>query len=165
MCGQDISLTETPVEAEEKKVFDMYIKKHASGRTAVVSILQDIQRHQGYVSEAAVRYVSSCLGIPASQVFSIITFYGAFSLTPQGRNHVHVCQGTACHIRGGAQVSEHIERTLKIKPGDTTRDGTFSLHRVRCLGCCALAPVVKVNSDIYANVSQNQLSSILELYK
>ena len=159
------------MEAEDKKIFDGYIKKHASGkknatgRTAVISILQDIQRSQGYVSEAALRYVSSCLGIPASQVFSVITFYGAFSLTPQGRNHVHVCQGTACHIRGGAQVAEHIERTLKIKPGDTTQDGKFSLHRVRCLGCCALAPVVKINSDIYATVSQNQISSILELYK
>ena len=164
MCGQDISLTETAVEAEDKKVFDGYIKKHKSGRTAVISILQDIQRHQGYVSEAAVRYVSSCLGIPASQIFSVITFYGAFSLTPQGRNHVHVCQGTACHIRGGAHVAEHIARTLKIQPGDTTKDRKFSLHRVRCLGCCALAPVVKVNSDVYATVSQNQISSILELY-
>jgi NADH-quinone oxidoreductase E subunit len=153
------------VEEEDKKVFDRYIKKHGSGRTAVISILQDIQRHQGYVSEAAVRYVSSSLCIPASQIFSVITFYGAFSLTPQGRNQVHVCQGTACHIRGGGKVAEHIERTLKIQPGDTTRDGKFSLHRVRCLGCCALAPVVKVNSDVYANVSQNQLSSILELYK
>ena len=164
MCGQDISLTETGVEAEDKKDFDRYIKKHKSSRTAVISILQDIQRHQGYVSEAAVRYVSSCLGIPASQVFSVITFYGAFSLTPQGRNHVHVCQGTACHIRGGAQVAEQIARTLKIQPGDTTKDSKFSLHRVRCLGCCALAPVVKVNSDVYATVSQNQISSILELY-
>ena len=62
-------------------------------------------------------------------------------------------------------MAEHIERTLKIKPGDTTQDGKFSLHRVRCLGCCALAPVVKINSDIYATVSQNQISSILELYK
>jgi NADH-quinone oxidoreductase E subunit len=165
MCGQDIYLTETDVEAEDKKVFDRYIKKHGSGRAAVIGILQDIQRHQGYVSQEAARYVSSSLGIPASQVFSVLTFYGAFSLTPQGRNQVHVCQGTACHIRGGGKVAEHIERTLKIQPGDTTRDGTFSLHRVRCLGCCALAPVVKVNSDVYANVSQNQLSSILELYK
>jgi NADH-quinone oxidoreductase subunit E len=158
-------LMEVAVEAEDKKVFDGYIRKHKSSRTAVISILQDIQRLQGYVSEAAVRYVSSCLGIPASQVFSIITFYGTFSLTPQGRNHVHVCQGTACHIRGGAQVAEHIARKLKIQPGNTTQDGKFSLHQVRCLGCCALAPVVKVNSDVYAAVSQNQISSILELYK
>jgi NADH-quinone oxidoreductase subunit E len=158
-------LTEVGVEAEDKKVFDGYIRKHKSSRTAVISILQDIQRLQGYVSEAAVRYVSSCLGIPASQVFSVITFYGTFSLTPQGRNHVHVCQGTACHIRGGANLTEHIARKLKIQPGDTTQDGKFSLHQVRCLGCCALAPVVKVNSDVYAAVSQNQISSILELYK
>ena len=152
------------MEAEDKKVFDEYIKKHKSSGNAVVSILQDIQQHQGYVSEAAIRYVSSCLGIPASQVFSVVTFYGTFSLTPQGRNHVHVCQGTACHIRGGGNLAEHISRKLKVQPGDTTKDRKFSFHRVRCLGCCALAPVVKVNSDVYANVSQDQLSSILELY-
>ncbi|MEI6126997.1 MAG: NADH-quinone oxidoreductase subunit NuoE [Pseudomonadota bacterium] len=152
------------MEAEEKKIIDGFIKKHAAVRNAVIGILQDIQQHQGYVSEAAVRYVSSRLAIPASQVFSVVTFYGTFSLTPQGRNHVHVCQGTACHIKGGAKVGENMARKLKIKPGETTADGKFSLHQVRCLGCCALAPVVKVNSDIYASVSQDQLSSILELY-
>jgi len=159
-----VLLKEKAVKAEDKKIFDACIKKNKSGRNAAIAVMQDIQQRLGYVPEEAVRYVSGRLGVPASQVFSVVTFYGAFSLTPQGRNHIQVCQGTACHIRGGGRIAGKIERTLKIRTGETTADGAFTLQRVRCLGCCALAPVVKVNSDVHAAVSQDHLSSILELY-
>ncbi len=148
-----------------KTIIDKLIKKHKPGENAVVSIFQDVQEQQGYLSEDAIRYVSEKLEIPVSRAFSVATFYSAFSLTPLGRNRVHVCLGTACHIKGADNIAGRISRQLKIKPGETTGDRKFSLHKVRCLGCCALAPVVKVNDDTYAGVSQDQVVSVLEKYR
>lgn len=152
------------MDADTTKKIEKIIRKHKASRTAVIGILQDIQREDGFLSEAAITYVSKRLGIPPSRAFAVATFYGAFSLTPQGRNRIHVCQGTACHIRGGGNLADHLSRTLRIQTGETTKDMKFSLHKVRCLGCCALAPVVKVNDDIHANVAQQQIPSILENY-
>lgn len=152
------------MDAATTKVFEKIIKKHKASRKAVIGILQDIQQEQGFLSEAAIRYVSKRIDMPPSRAFAVATFYSAFSLTPQGRNRIQVCHGTACHIRGGGHLAEHMSRTLRIQTGETTKNMKFSLHKVRCLGCCALAPVVKVNNDIHANVSQQQIPSILENY-
>ena len=152
------------MDAGEKKLIDRVVKKHKAGKSAVVAVFQDVQEDMGWLSENVVRYVGGKLEIPASQAFSVATFYSAFSLKPQGRNRIHVCSGTACHIKGAENIAAGITRHLKIEPEQTTGDGKFSLHKVRCLGCCALAPVVKVNSDTYADMSQEQVPSVLEKY-
>jgi NADH:ubiquinone oxidoreductase subunit E len=152
------------VEAGEKKIIDKVIKKHKAGSSPVVSIFQDIQELKGYLSEYAVRYVSEKLGISASQAFSVATFYSAFSLIPQGRNRIQICLGTACHIKGAENIAGRITRHLNLNPGETTKDGKFSFKKVRCLGCCALAPVLKVNNETYANMSQERISAVLEKY-
>ena len=153
------------MDAGIKNAVDKFIRTHKAAGNAVVSVFQDIQKKQGYLSEELIRYVSQKLAIPASRAFSVATFYSAFSLTPQGRNRIQLCSGTACHIKGAENISESLSRKLNIQPGETTEDGKFSINKVRCLGCCALAPVVKVNDDTYANVAQDSVASILEKYR
>jgi NADH:ubiquinone oxidoreductase subunit E len=100
-----------------------------------------------------------------SRVYSIATFYNSFSLTPRGKHIIQVCSGTACHVKGGYQILQALERMLKIKSGDTTEDKLFSLEDVRCLGCCGLAPVITINEDLYGSVTQSKLPKILECYQ
>ena len=153
------------MEAVKQKIYSKAVKKHKSANNAVMAVLQDIQNEEGYLSEDAIRFVSAELKVPVSRVFAVATFYSAFSLVPQGRNRIQVCLGTACHIKGAENISGRLTRALGVEPGQTTEDRKFSLHKVRCLGCCALAPVVKINEDTYANVSQEQIESVLEKYK
>jgi NADH:ubiquinone oxidoreductase subunit E len=100
-----------------------------------------------------------------SRVFSVATFYKAFSLTPRGEHQIHVCTGTACHVRGAPLVLGQLERDLEITGGETTEDLKFSLDTVRCVGCCSLAPVVRIDEDTFGNVTQRQMSRILKKYK
>lgn len=153
------------MDAGQKKIIDKVIKKHKAAGNAVVGVLQDIQEKQGYLSEDAVRYVSERLKIPSSQAFAVVTFYSAFRLTPPGRNRIQVCTGTACHIKGAENIVACITRQLDIKPDGTTADRQFSMHKVRCLGCCALAPVVKVQENIHADMLQEQVPHMLEKYR
>jgi len=153
------------VAADTTAVIDKVIRRHRAAPGSLIAILQDIQQQQGHLSETAIRHVSNRLDIPPGQAFAVATFYGGFSLTPLGKNRIQVCHGTACHIRGSEQITEQVTRELQISPGQTSPDGMFSLHKVRCLGCCALAPVVKVNEAVHATVSRQQVKSILERYK
>ena len=153
------------MESHEKKNIDASIKKHTAAERALIAVFQDIQNLHGYLSEEAVRYVAEKLSVPSSRAFAVATFYSAFSLTPRGRNTIQVCQGTACHIKGAGRIAERIKDDLHIETDGRTRDGRFSLQTVRCLGCCALAPVVKVNNDIHADTTQNRIPAILEKYK
>ena len=100
-----------------------------------------------------------------SRVYSIATFYNSFSLVPRGKYVVRVCMGTACHVRGGHQILQSLERMLEIKSGGTTEDMKFSLEDVRCLGCCGLAPVITINDDLYGSVTQAKLPKILKRYQ
>ena len=152
------------MEPAEKKSIDASIKKYKASAQALIAVFQDVQKLKGYLSEEAVRYVAGQLAVAPSRAFAVATFYSAFSLNPRGRNTIHVCLGTACHIKGGGRIAERISRSLHLQPEGTTKDGRFSLHTVRCLGCCALAPVVKVNEDIHADTTQDRLSAILENY-
>lgn len=143
------------------KTLDRIIKRHGKSGAAVVAVCQDVQDRFGYIPERAVRLISERLRVPASRVFSVVMFYSAFTLTPQGRSRVQVCLGTACHIKGGGLVADRVERELSLRPGETTRDGSFSFHTVRCLGCCALAPVMKINNAVYAEVTPERVPEFL----
>ena len=130
----------------------------------LVSILQDIQAEYNYLPEEVLVEVSQALGAPLSQVYSVATFFKAFSLEPRGRYLINVCLGTACHVRGAVKVLEAIERELDIKAGGTTKDLKFTLETVNCVGCCALGPVVIIGGEYYGQMKTDKVKALLENY-
>jgi NADH-quinone oxidoreductase subunit E len=131
----------------------------------LIMILQAIQRQYNHLPRPALSYLSEKIDIPLSRIYGVGTFYSTFSLEPRGRNIVSVCLGTACHVRGGEKVREKIEETLGICNGETTQDKRFTLESVRCIGCCSLGPVVKVNEDIHGRISADEIKKTLERYE
>jgi len=131
----------------------------------LIPILQRAQQKDGYISEQRVREIARFLKISENQIYGVASFYSQFRFTPPGRNSIHVCLGTACHVRGGQILLEAVQRELGIAPGQTSADGRFDLQRVACLGCCALAPVVRVNDDIHSRVTVTRLKEILSAYE
>lgn len=130
-------------------------------RRHLIDILQDIQSRQGYLSQEPMQAVADFLDVPAVSVWGVATFYNQFRLTPPGRKPVRVCMGTACHLAGGQLVLEALARELKIEVGATSEDREFSLERVACIGCCALAPVVTIGDDIYPKMTPPKVEEVL----
>ncbi len=131
-------------------------------RDQLIPVLQKIQETQGYISKNAVQIIGKKLNIPASKIFGVATFYNQFRFQPLGKYHIQICRGTACHVKGSFGIMETLTQELKIKPGQTTRDGLFSLEVVACLGACSLAPVVNINGEFYANMSGPRLLALLK---
>ena len=130
----------------------------------LVSILQDIQAEYNYLPKEALVELSQALGAPLSQVYSVATFFKAFSLEPRGRHLINVCLGTACHVRRAVRVLEAIERELDIKASKTTKDLKFTLETVNCVGCCALGPVVIIDGEYYGQMKTDKVKALLENY-
>jgi len=131
----------------------------------LIMMLQEIQRRYNYVPTPALTYLSTSIGIPLSQIYGVATFYSTFSLEPRGRNIVSICLGTACHVRGGEKIREKLEESLNIEDGETTEDMRFTLESVRCIGCCSLGPVVKINEDTHGRIAYAEVDKILEKYE
>jgi len=131
----------------------------------VIMILQEIQRCYNYLPKPALEYLSQKIGIPLSRIYGVARFYSTFSLEPRGKNIVSICLGTACHVRGAERIRERIENELRISDGETTEDKSFTLESVRCVGCCSLGPVVKINEEVHGQVSSDQVTQILKQYK
>lgn len=136
-----------------------------AGRDSLIPILQQVQEAQGYLSRQAVISIGRHLTLPASKIFGVATFYNQFRFQPQGRYHIQICRGTACHVKGSAAILERVRRYLKIQPDETTRDGLFSLEVVACIGACGLAPVISVNGEFHANLSSDDIPGIIEMYR
>jgi len=131
----------------------------------LIMILQAIQRKYNYVPQPALTYLSAKIGIPYSKIYGVATFYSTFSLEPRGRNIISICLGTACHVRGGERVRERIQENLEISDGQTTEDQRFTLESVRCIGCCSLGPVVKINEDMHGRIATDEVDRILDQYE
>jgi NADH-quinone oxidoreductase subunit E len=131
-------------------------------RADLIPVLQRIQKNYGYLPKEAIHKISRWLKISENEIFGVASFYAQFRFTPPGKHHIKVCLGTACHVKGGEQMLEILQRRLEIKPGETTRDGEYDLERVACLGCCALAPVVNIDNKIFAQMSVLKLQGILD---
>ena len=138
------------------------IDKYNADKGQLISILQDVQSELYYLPKEALIQVSDTMGIPLSQVYSVATFFKAFSLTPRGKHLINLCLGTACHVRGASKVLEQIERSLKISRGETTGDYKFTLETVNCMGCCALGPVVNIDGEYFGQMSAGKVDSILK---
>jgi len=144
-----------------ESIFEKYERKPDQ----LIPILQDVQKHYGYVAIESVKMISRHLRITENQIFGVSSFYAQFRFNPPGRHSIKVCLGTACHVRGGATLLDMLERELGIGCGETTTDKRFDLERVACLGCCALSPVVQVDADIYSRMTVNKLSELLKQYE
>ena len=133
------------------------VGRYPSNRGSLITVLQDIQGHLGYLSEEAVDETARLLNISANEIYGVATFYTQFRFTPPAEHTIHLCQGTACHVRGSAENLERLEELLGVRAGEMTPDGKFELARVACLGCCALAPVVAIDGKVYAHVTPKKL--------
>jgi NADH-quinone oxidoreductase subunit E len=141
------------------------IDRFRADKGQLVSILQDIQDEYYYLPKDALEKVSQILDVPLSQVYSIATFFRAFSLTPRGRHLIKVCLGTACHVRGAPRVLEKMERDLGIDRGGTTDDLKFTLETVNCVGCCALGPMVTIDEEYFGQMKSDKVNSMLVTYE
>jgi NADH:ubiquinone oxidoreductase subunit E len=130
----------------------------------LIEVLHDVQENYGYISEETMRNISNDLGVPLIEVYRVASFYKAFRLSPYGKNVITICMGTACHIRGATRVLEKLEDELGISSGETTEDKKFSLETVRCIGCCAISPVIKIDQSVYSGVKPNTVMDILMKY-
>ncbi len=129
---------------------------------SLISTLEEIQGRYRYLPREAMILVSERMGVPLSQVYSVATFYNAFSLERRGKHTVCVCTGTACHVRGAVQVLNRLETILGIGPGETTRDRQFTLETVNCLGCCALGPVVVTDGEYEGQVTPSKVDKVVK---
>ena len=149
---------------KEEEKLSAILEKHGRENN-LIPLLLEIQKGLGYLPKEGLRKVADLLGMRAIDVWGVATFFNQFRFIPVGRDHVKVCMGTACHLAGGRVVLEAFERELTIKVGETTADGSFSLDRVACIGCCMLAPVVMIKDKIFSKMSPFKAEESLIPYR
>ena len=141
------------------------VERYKNEATPMMLILSDIQKEYGYIPLEVQELVSELTGTPVSDIYGVVTFYSFFSLTPKGKYVVGVCLGTACYVKGSQLVLDKFQDLLGIAPGETTKDGLFTLDALRCLGACALAPAVSINGKVYPMVQVSQVEKIINDYR
>ena len=145
------------MEERLETIFSSYAGKQGE----LIPILQQVQEEFGYLSEGAMLEIAKFTGAAESRVYSVATFYTQFRFTPIGRNHIMVCRGTACHVRGAPAILEELEKQLGIKEGEVTPDMEFSLETVACIGACGLAPNMVINKRTYGHLTKQRVSEII----
>lgn len=128
----------------------------------LIQMLNEVQEHYGYISEKAQRELSEFLNVPMAEIYGVITFYSRFTLKPKGKYNISVCLGTACYVKGSQRIMDRLKERLKIEPGETTKDGLFSIEETRCVGACGLAPVFTVNGEVYGKATVKKLDEVLD---
>ncbi len=141
------------------------VDKYRAKRTSLISILHDIQDEYNFLPETALRKVASSLEMDLNDLYGVATFYKSFSLVPKGRHSITLCQGTACHVRGGPKILREMKKELAIESGQTTKDKQFSLEVVNCLGVCAIGPVMVVDGKFYGEMNWIKAKRIIERMK
>ncbi|MDD2963107.1 MAG: NADH-quinone oxidoreductase subunit NuoE [Bacteroidales bacterium] len=136
-----------------------------AGKENLLQMLQEIQREQGYLTDNDIRCVGRYLRMPVSRIYSIATFYNQFRFAPAGRYQVKVCRGTACHVMGSVTVLQELIKQLGIEPGQTTRNGQFSLEVAECMGACSLSPVIAINDVFFDKVTPERIRQIINEYR
>ena len=148
----------------KKADIDKILKKYDYKKSSLISILQDMQTINRWLPQETLKYVSEKMDISLMDVYSLVTFYKSFSLKPRGKHIVTVCSGTACHVRGGPKVLLEVENQLGITVDETTPDKNFTLETVRCLGACALGPLMVIDGKYYGQMNPKKVASILKKY-
>jgi len=145
----------------ELSMIDSIVDSYGKKTWTLISILQDIQKYDGYLSQEALRRVSERMDIPITRLYGVATFYKSLNLVPQGRHNVTICSGTACHVRGSNRILKEIANFLKVGPGETTEDMEFTLNVVNCLGACAIGPVVVFDGKYYGKMTASKTKDLL----
>ncbi|MBN2060451.1 MAG: NADH-quinone oxidoreductase subunit NuoE [Deltaproteobacteria bacterium] len=143
---------------------DRIIDKYQGKAGSLIHVLMEIQEENQWLPREVLRKISERLEVPLSRVMQIATFYKTFSLKPKGRHEVHVCMGTACHVRGAQQILDKVQELIGIRPGETNPDGKFSLERGSCLGCCSLGPEIVVDGKHHTGMTPDKVEKILKSY-
>jgi NADH:ubiquinone oxidoreductase subunit E len=141
---------------------DPILEGRRSQPSQLIEVLQDVQEICGYIPQDAMKTVAKELGVPLMEVYRVVNFYKAFTLKPRGKNVFTICTGTACHVRGSDLLIDQVKGQLKVDPGDTTKDGLFTVESVNCLGACALAPIVVQNGSYLNHMTPAKLRKIIE---
>lgn len=144
------------------KSVDLIVDKYQEKRTALISILHEVQDRYRYLPAEALRMVASRLRMDINEIYGVATFYKSFSLTPRGKHSITLCMGTACHVRGGPKILRELQSLLHIEPGQTTPDRQFSLNVVNCLGVCAIGPVMMVDGKFYGEMNPIKAKKVIE---
>ena len=139
--------------------------RYAHEKTPLMMILSDIQKEYGYIPLEVQELVSEKTGISVAEIYGVVTFYSFFSLTPKGKYVIGVCLGTACYVKGAQQVLDKFSEIIGIKPGETSKDGLFTLDALRCIGACGIAPAVTINGKVYPKLTVDAIPQIVEEYK
>lgn len=146
--------------AEIANIIDLYKDKEGS----LIQIIHLAQEIYGYLPLELQKFIATSLNKPLSEVSGVITFYSFFSTKPRGEHTIRVCLGTACYVRGGKKIVEHLQSTLGVDIGETTQDGKFTFEIARCIGACGLAPAMMIDNVVYKQVNVNKLQSIISKY-
>ena len=149
----------------EKEVLNKLLEKYTQDKSNLIQILNEVQEKYGYIPKLAQEEISKYLDIPMAEVYGVITFYARFSLKPKGKYNIAVCLGTACFVKGSEKVLDRVKEVLKIDVGETTPDGLFSIEATRCVGACGLAPVFKVNEEVYGKATPELVDKVIEEYR
>jgi len=149
----------------EMEKIDQVINKYNCEASSLIQVLLEIQNEYRWLPKKALNRVSEKLNVPQSRIQHIATFYKAFSLVPKGRHEVHICMGTACHVRGAIRILDAVQDFTEIKPGETDQNLNYSLETVNCLGCCALGPVMEINGKTHSKLSTTETTDILKKYE
>ena len=144
---------------------DQIIAKHHAEPSSLIQVMLEIQSENNWLPREALERVSEKLQVPYARIQHIATFYKAFSLVPKGRHGIHICMGTACHVRGATRVLDTVKDLTGIKPGETDLELKFSLETVNCLGCCALGPVVEIDGKTHGKMAPNKTAEVLQNYE
>jgi len=147
------------------KVVDRAVDEFHAGQEDLIPILMHINQEFGYIPKEAMEEISSRMHIPQSQIHSVASFYQMIHTKPTGRHVIKFCESAPCHVSGGREVWKAIQETLKLKPGETSSDGKWTLTTTSCLGVCSVGPVMMVDEDIYGNITPNQLPEIFGKYE
>lgn len=151
-------------EGQDNQDMKELLKKYSSKKD-IIPALQDIQTKFGFISEEHAEELSKKINAPLVEISGIATFYNMFRLKPIGKHHISMCRGTACHVQGSESLLNYVEKKLKIKTGEITQDGLFSLEAVNCIGACAKAPAMMINDKVYGQLTEKKIDKILEEFK
>ena len=150
---------------EQEKQLIAIIEKYKGDKSRLMAVMQEAQGIYGYLPIEVQSKIAEGMDVPLEKVYGVATFYAQFSLSPKGENHVAVCLGTACYVKGSGLLMDKLETLLGIKNGGITEDLKFSLEATRCIGACGLAPVLTIGEDVYGRLEPNMLEGILAKYK
>ena len=153
------------IENKELPGFNVALWKYKGEKGALIPLLQSAQDTYGYIPESAINYISEIVGIPAAEIYGVITFYAQFRLKPMGKYVIKICDGTACHVNGSKSIGAAIRDELGIGVDETTEDGLFTFQSVACLGCCSLAPVIMVNNETFGRLTPKKVQKIIKEFK